>query len=98
MALPKDVQGAVDSLECEIADPEDCTAWQTIRAHLLSQDAEIERLQSGIAKHVNSVCDLQSRLAAADALLRECLRYLNPHHYPDTIKRIDAHLSENTHG
>jgi hypothetical protein len=36
--------------------------WQTIRAHLLSQDAEIERLQSG--------------LAAADAMLETTERTL----------------------
>lgn len=35
---------------------------------------------------------LRSRLAASDALLRDCARYLNPHYYPDPVKRIDAYL------
>ena len=59
---------------------------------LAAKDAEIERLQNALAKHVDQVCGLQYRLAAANALLRFVSRYINPRHYPEAIKRIDAHL------
>ena len=85
---------AADAAMVGCGDTEGVRLWQTIRARLVELEAENERLQSGLATHADRVCELQSRLAAADALLRECTRYLNPHHFPDTIKRIDAHLSE----
>lgn len=74
-------------------------AMSVATAHLLIQDAEIERLQSGLAKHVNRVCDLQSSLAAADALLRDIKNWdvdaaqgtclMVPH---SLRSRIQAHL------
>lgn len=75
MTLPQNVKDAVRSIddsETVAATPHpDCNAlvkiisvddWQIISAHLLSQDAEIERLQSG--------------LAAADAMLETTERTL----------------------
>ena len=87
-----------DALQPESRDTEceACREEDALRAHLLSQEAEIERLQS--------------RLAAADALLREALPevfsnvgYMALHDVKDgsmessaaVAKRIDAHLSEN---
>lgn len=78
MTLPKDVADAMASLECEIADPMDCTAWRAVRAHLLSQDATNQRLREVGRKAVLANADLrqqtyalESRLAAADALITE---------------------------
>jgi hypothetical protein len=94
--------------------------WQTIRAHLLSQDAEIERYKVAwteyndrtewvqktakpkeLGLHRADVLRLriesaESRLAAADALLRECRRMAarllpTPH---DLYEQIDAFLQK----
>ena len=102
MTLPQNVKDAVKSLECEIADPEDCKAWQTNRAHLLSQDAEIADLigkRDFLLRHYNLA---ESRLAAANALLRD-IKDWDVNQAQGTClmvplnlrKRIQAHLSEN---
>jgi hypothetical protein len=36
--------------------------------------------------------EVRARAEKAEALLRETLRYLDPRHYPEIIKRITAHL------
>ena len=43
-------------------------------------------------EHACEIESLQSRLAAANALLRDVSRYLDPRQYPNAIKRIDEHL------
>ncbi|HXS04865.1 MAG TPA: hypothetical protein VN731_10340 [Rhodanobacter sp.] len=43
-------------------------------------------------EHVCVVERLESRLAAANALLRYLSRYLDPRHYAEAIKKIDEHL------
>lgn len=98
MTLPEDVQDAMDSAD------NDCgldltymtrDEWHDIRAHLLSQDAEIARLQSGLAKHVNRMCKLQSRLDAADALLKDLYaRFDRINHDEDG----DAYINESHYG
>ena len=94
MTLPQNVKDAVKFANAECGKSSDFTFdmsgadWQTIRAHLLSQEAEIERLQS--------------RLAAANALLRD-IKDWDVNQAQGTClmvplnlrKRIQAHLSEN---
>lgn len=77
MTLPQNVKDAVAYVE-EVFDDCDNGEWQTIRAHLLSQESEIDRLRANNDKlyreHValqNATVAAESRLAAADALLRE---------------------------
>lgn len=63
MTLPQNVKDAVGRVDRSLSEWRICQSpWQTIRAHLLSQEAEIERLQSG--------------LAAADAMLETTERTL----------------------
>lgn len=104
MALPKEVQDALSQVhmmvdsESEWADI-DIADWQTIRAHLLSQEEEIADLigkRDFLLRHYNLA---ESRLAAADALLRECRRMAarlspTPH---DLYEQIDACLQGATH-
>ena len=96
MTLPQDVQDAVGVLDnaClngRVIPSED--AWQTIRAHLLSQDAEIARLNAECEQRMLQAMQngqaakvAESRIAAADALLlRYCVQVselskgLDPH-------------------
>jgi hypothetical protein len=52
MTLPQNVKNAVAQLDNAMmfhADDLSYASWTAIRAHLLSQEAEIERLQSGLA-------------------------------------------------
>lgn len=66
MTLPQNVKDAVGQLDyttLPLTAERNLRAWQTISAHLLSQEAEIERLQS--------------RLAAANAQLRLMHRVLS---------------------
>lgn len=46
MTLPQNVRDAVAYVD-EVFDDCDNGEWQTIRAHLMSQEAEIDRLQAG---------------------------------------------------
>lgn len=101
MTLPRDVAEAVE-LGDQFAGTYEHgfavkNAWGRIRAHLLSQDAEIERLRS--------------RLAAADALLRKFAKAVTntafemppPNRWTpvfvqmaqEAVHRIDAHLQGN---
>lgn len=62
------------------ADSEGVAQWNTIKQALRGLEADNARLQSGLAKHVDRVCELQSRLAAANALLRSIAAYCPPEH------------------
>src|SRR6185437_17018184 len=107
MTLPKDVQEAIDAGDAALGNYSAGFTghrhWQTIRVHLMSQEAEIERQKS----ITNIICDAvsaallragfhdvddpgeaidiireraelaESRLAAADALLRDCIAYID---------------------
>lgn len=55
-------------------------------SRLAAATAEIEQLQAGLAKHVNRVCELQSRLAVADALLSRCFVQIG-----ELTKGLDPH-------
>src|SRR6185312_16024598 len=93
MTLPKDVQDAIRyGNECwnDESDPDEREMWQTIRAHLLSQDAKIARLQHDLSdadersmlrsrERTEAVMRAElaeSRLAASDAQLRLMHRVL----------------------
>jgi hypothetical protein len=88
---------------------EDARCMELIRAELLAMDAEINRLNhlwemmTNLAvKKDSQIKDAESRLAAADALLRKC-RYEFaglPHSlgYDFThLPELDAYLSESAH-
>lgn len=93
--------------------PIELTDTATIRAHLVELEAEIARLQSSLATHVDRVCELQSRLAAENALLRECdavarkrgdkyglcdaIDNTGQPYQSQSLADYLAHLSENTH-
>lgn len=54
MTLPQNVADAVrygDECWDDGSDPDEREMWRAIRAHLMSQEAEIERLRQGIMKH-----------------------------------------------
>jgi len=96
MTLPKDVQDAMSDAGKCAAEIGGFAPWESIRAHLLSQDAEIERRfgiggELIIARRERDA--LQSRLATADALLRELLeaKWCTPE-YDEAIKRVISHL------
>jgi len=44
--------------------------------------------------HHATITDMAKRLEAADALLKDVSRYLDPRHYTEVINRIDKHLRE----
>ncbi len=100
MTLPQNVKDAVRSIddsETVAATPHpDCNAlvkiisvddWQTIRAHLMSQEAELADYKNA-SLHADDDCvakdaeiaRLQSRLAVANALLRTIAAYTPPAH------------------
>jgi hypothetical protein len=90
MALPKDVQEADEALVIDGA-PVIWKHYPAVRAHLMSQEAEIARLRAVV---VRNAAMTESRLATADALLREVYDHgenMALH------EKIAAHLSENTH-
>lgn len=95
MPMNEEVRKAVERMDYTsqpITTEYNLRAWQTIRAEL----TRLTEIADAVDPLVIRLGEVTTRLEAADALLRECTRYLNPHHYPDTIKRIDVHLSENT--
>jgi len=79
MTLPDDVTEAIEALISHC--PSDLQTYvETIGAHRLSQDAEIERLRCNADDYIEAIGDLVSRLAAADAQiarLRESNRKLH---------------------
>lgn len=104
MTLPQNVKDAVKLMDgCISTLPEgNKRDWQTIRAHLMSQEAEIADLigkRDFLLHHYNLA---ESRLAAADALLRD-IKDWDVNQAQGTYlmvplnlrKRIQAHLSEN---
>ena len=78
MTLPQNVKNAVAQLDNAMmfhADDLSYASWTAIRAHLLSQDVEIADLigkRDFLLRHYNLA---ESRLAAADALLREIMEF-----------------------
>ena len=78
MTLPQNVKNAVAQLDNAMmfhADDLSYASWTAIRAHLLSQDAEIADLigkRDFLLRHYNIA---ESRLAAANALLREAIEW-----------------------
>jgi hypothetical protein len=102
MTLPQNVKDAVKFANAECGKSSDFTFdmsgadWQTIHAHLLSQDAEIERLQLEIDRRFGIAAemiaarkerdDLQSRLAVDDALLSRCFVQIG-----ELTKGLDPH-------
>jgi DNA recombination-dependent growth factor C len=98
--LPDEVREAVERIDSlmKFAGSENGSDWQTIRAHLLAREAEVERLQAIEKERWDVVATRNAsvmRAERAEALLRECLDCLPIH--PATHARITAHLSENTH-
>ena len=78
MTLPQNVADAVKSQDQSAEDsPYDESAWQTIRAHLMSQEAEIERVKSIADAHCDGRLTAIARLAAANAQLRLMHRVLS---------------------
>jgi hypothetical protein len=52
-----------------------------------------EQFLSDVPLEIRAVCrNAESRLAAANALLLDVSRYLDPRHYAEAIKRIQSHL------
>lgn len=103
MTLPQNVKDAVGRVDRSLREWSICQQpWQTIRARLLSQDAEIADLigkRDFLLRHYNLA---ESRLAAANALLRD-IKDWDVNQAQGTYlmvplnlrKRIQAHLSEN---
>lgn len=104
MTLPREVQDAVDAGDetygLYASGISGHRHWQAIRAHLMSQEAEIERLRES-THYANGVADLamkhrdvaESRLAATNALLRDiadCAWFART--APATVELIQAHL------
>ena len=100
MALPQNVKDALKLMDgCISTLPEGNELdWQTIRAHLMSQDAEIELLRVGCEQNLLHAQMAESRLAAADALLRFVRTRFDAYMDDSDRASIEAHLSENTHG
>lgn len=103
MALPREVADALGQLDA--AHDERFAPWRnqwlTIRAHLLSQDAEIARVLAAATLHrdgrlraLEHMAASESRLAAADALLRDVDGWDGlGGSMPDRLfERIDAYL------
>lgn len=63
-------------------------AFQALR----DLEAEIERLRDISDGNAELYQHEALRAEKADSLLRETLRYLDPRHYSEIIKRITAHL------
>lgn len=106
MTLPQNVEDALKLMDgCISTLPEgNKRDWQTIHAHLLSQEAEIADLigkRDFLLRHYNLA---ESRLAAANALLRD-IKDWDVNQAQGTYlmvplnlrKRIQVHLSENIH-
>lgn len=96
MTLPKGVQSAIGYAQDFVRPYNNARvnrSLATLSAHLLSQDAENWRLREDRDSQQRAAMDAMSRLAAADALLREASVFV----FGDLSTRIAAHLSENTH-
>lgn len=76
MTIPKNVQDAISRINhCELHSFDD--DWLIIRAHLLSQDAEIARKEQEWHEMFDRALLAESRLAAANALLSEAWGFMN---------------------
>lgn len=105
MTLTQPVQDAMDSadndcgLELTYLTRDE---WQTIRAelHRLTEIAEgadslvirLHDVTEAFQRSDEQAERLGNRLAAANALLLDVSRYLDPRHYAEAIKRIQFHL------
>lgn len=96
--LPDEVRKAVEWIDSlmKFAGSENISDWQTIRAHLLAREAEVERLTEDRDSQQRAAIAALARAERAEALLRECLAVMELH--PATHNRITAHLSENSRG
>lgn len=94
MTLLQNVKDAVKLLDytsVPLTTENNLRAWQTIRAHLTSQEAEIARLREDRDSHQRVAIKAESRLAAANAMLRHCTTFMAIRHsviYDD----IQSHL------
>ncbi|SEJ54595.1 hypothetical protein [Frateuria terrea] len=101
--LPDEVRKAVEYLDDLILNYHnfDLLKWQTIRAHLLAREAEVEFEQKRSEERGRMFDREQRRRIAAEALLRELRLRINETRGPnafDVLQRVDAHLSENSRG
>jgi hypothetical protein len=103
MTLPQNVADAVrygDECWNDGSDPDECEMWQTIRSHLLSQEARIDGLKHDVIAGQFDYIALrerldaaESRLAAANALLREIVGFRwFVTRAPFTTEEIQSHL------
>ena len=104
--LPDEARKAVETIECWAFRSDeavtDADEWQTIKAHLLAREAEVERLQAIERERWDVVATRNAavmRAERADALLRDiadCAWF--EREAPATVELITAHLSENSRG
>ena len=90
----------------QFAGSENRSDWQTIRARLVELEAENARLRKdadddrkGYGKLLSAFHKSKTRLATANALLRECVHFIDYGGAADDelAEKIAAHLSENGH-
>jgi len=92
MTILQNVAVAVERVDRSLRELEvSRSSWQTIRAHLMSQEAEIDELVRALTMCTDRAKRAESRLAAANALLRECQMTVMSLH-PATHARIQSHL------
>ena len=85
--IARHVKVLADCFRMAGADPDGNEDWR------IAPDAL--RAVTDLRRDYDEVLDWQDRAEKADALLRETLRYLDPRHYSEIIKRITAHLGAN---
>jgi hypothetical protein len=82
--IARHVKVLADCFRMAGADPDGNEDWR------IAPDAL--RAVTDLRRDYDEVLDWQDRAEKAGALLRETLRYLDPRHYSEIIKRITAHL------
>ena len=94
MTLPQNVKDADEEMVAAGGE----IIWRhypAIRAHLMSQDAEIELLRVGCEQNLLHAQMAESRLAAANALLRFVRTRFDAYMDDSDRASIEAYLSEN---